>query len=143
MFGLGFVLSFGYWTTNFVEVQRAMASKSITAARMTPIIGAFPKMLIPFIVIVPGMIAAVLVGELTDYKQLDSRASSAEAAAATGVTYNDALLLLVRDCCPTACWAWRSPVCWPRSSPMAATSAAFNTVVTYDLLQQYREEGCA
>src|SRR5699024_11592392 len=48
VFGLGFVLSFGYWTTNFVEVQRARASKSITAARMTPIIGAFPKMLIPF-----------------------------------------------------------------------------------------------
>src|SRR5690606_11292103 len=42
VFGLGFVLSFGYWTTNFVEVQRAMASKNMTSARMTPIIGAFP-----------------------------------------------------------------------------------------------------
>ena len=61
MFGLGFVLSFGYWTTNFVEVQRAMASKSISAARKTPIIGAFPKMFVPFIVILPGMISAVLV----------------------------------------------------------------------------------
>src|SRR5699024_9405149 len=60
VFGLGFVLSFGYWTTNFVEVQRAMASKDITSARMTPIIGAFPKMFIPFIVIIPGMICAVL-----------------------------------------------------------------------------------
>ena len=59
VFGLGFVLSFGYWTTNFVEVQRAMASNSISSARKTPIIGAFPKMFVPFITILPGMIAAV------------------------------------------------------------------------------------
>jgi SSS family solute:Na+ symporter len=64
VFGLGFVLSFGYWTTNFVEVQRAMASSSISAAQRSPIIGAFPKMFIPFIVIFPGMIAAVLVNEI-------------------------------------------------------------------------------
>src|SRR3712207_5748444 len=56
VFGLGFVLSFGYWTTNFVEVQRAMATKSMSAARSTPIIGSFPKMFIPFIVIIPGLI---------------------------------------------------------------------------------------
>src|SRR6201991_5683 len=58
IFGLGFVLSFGYWTTNFVEVQRAMASKDMNSARRAPIIGTFPKMLIPFVVVVPGMIAA-------------------------------------------------------------------------------------
>src|SRR5580765_3508879 len=69
VFGLGFVLSFGYWTTNFVEVQRALASKSISAARKTPIIGAFPKMFIPLIVVIPGMIAAVAVPELAKYKQ--------------------------------------------------------------------------
>ncbi len=68
VFGLGFVLSFGYWTTNFVEVQRAMASNSISSARKTPIIGAFPKMFVPFITIVPGMIAAVLVTEIADVK---------------------------------------------------------------------------
>src|SRR5699024_4881809 len=61
VFGLGFVLSLGYWTTNFVEVQRAMASKSMAAAKRTPIIGAFPKICIPFIVIIPGMVAAVTV----------------------------------------------------------------------------------
>ena len=49
VFGLGFVLSFGYWTTNFVEVQRSMAADSLSAARKTPIIGAFPKMFIPFL----------------------------------------------------------------------------------------------
>ena len=59
VFGLGFVLSFGYWTTNFVEVQRAMATDSISSARKTPIIGAYPKMFVPFITIIPGMIAAV------------------------------------------------------------------------------------
>src|SRR5215203_6810955 len=68
VFGLGFVLSFGYWTTNFVEVQRAMASDSMSAARRTPIIGAFPKMFVPFIVIVPGMVSAVLVKEMIDLK---------------------------------------------------------------------------
>ena len=52
VFGLGFVLSFGYWTTNFVEVQRAMASDSMSAARRSPIIGSFPKMFIPFVIIV-------------------------------------------------------------------------------------------
>lgn len=63
-FGLGFVLSFGYWTTNFVEVQRAMASESLSASRKTPIIGAFPKMFIPFLVVLPGMVASVTVAEL-------------------------------------------------------------------------------
>src|ERR671921_16376 len=68
VFGLGFVLSFGYWTTNFVEVQRAMASSSMSAAQRAPIIGAFPKMFIPFIVIFPGMIAGVLVGQVAQAK---------------------------------------------------------------------------
>ena len=55
--GLGFVLSFGYWCTDFLVVQRAMAADSMTAARRTPLIAAFPKMLFPFLVILPGMIA--------------------------------------------------------------------------------------
>ena len=60
IFGLGFVLSFGYWCTNFLVVQRAMAAKNITAARNTPLVAAVPKMFFPFLVIVPGMIAAAL-----------------------------------------------------------------------------------
>jgi solute:Na+ symporter, SSS family len=55
--GLGFVLSFGYWCTDFLVIQRAMAAKSMSAARRTPLIGAFPKMLFPFLVILPGLIA--------------------------------------------------------------------------------------
>jgi SSS family solute:Na+ symporter len=60
VFGLGFVLSFGYWCTNFLVVQRAMAAKNMTAARNTPLVAAVPKMLFPFLVIVPGMIAVAL-----------------------------------------------------------------------------------
>src|SRR3712207_8567721 len=73
VFGLGFVLSFGYWTTNFVEVQRAMATKSMSAARSTPIIGSFPKMFMPFIVVIPGIIAGVLVPEIQQLKAGQSR----------------------------------------------------------------------
>jgi SSS family solute:Na+ symporter len=58
--GLGFVLSFGYWCTDFLVVQRAMAADSMTAARRTPLIAAFPKMIFPFLVILPGMNALVL-----------------------------------------------------------------------------------
>ncbi|HXR49111.1 MAG TPA: sodium:solute symporter family protein [Candidatus Limnocylindrales bacterium] len=60
LFGLGFVLSFGYWCTNFLVVQRAMAAKNMTAARNTPLVAAIPKMLFPAIVILPGMIAVAL-----------------------------------------------------------------------------------
>jgi len=60
IFGLGFVLSFGYWCTNFLVVQRAMAAKNMTAARNTPLVAAVPKMFFPFLVILPGMIAAAL-----------------------------------------------------------------------------------
>ena len=60
VFGLGFVLSFGYWCTNFLVVQRAMAAKNMTAARNTPIVAAIPKMIFPVLVILPGMIAIAL-----------------------------------------------------------------------------------
>ncbi len=60
VFGLGFVLSFGYWCTNFLVVQRAMAARNMTAARRTPLIAAVPKMVFPVLVILPGMIAAAL-----------------------------------------------------------------------------------
>ncbi|MDX6715582.1 MAG: solute:Na+ symporter, family, partial [Baekduia sp.] len=61
VFGLGFVLSFGYWTTNFAEVQRALSAKNMSAARRTPIIGAFPKLLIPAVTVIPGLIALVTI----------------------------------------------------------------------------------
>lgn len=58
--GLGFVMSFGYWTTNFAEVQRALSAKNLSAAKRTPLIAAFPKIFIPMVVIVPGLIALVM-----------------------------------------------------------------------------------
>src|SRR2546423_1769558 len=61
VFGLGFVLSFGYWTTNFAEVQRALSARNMSAARRTPLIGAYPKIFLPAIIILPGLIATVTV----------------------------------------------------------------------------------
>ncbi|MFI6029964.1 sodium:solute symporter family protein [Amycolatopsis magusensis] len=131
VFGLGFVLSFGYWTTNFVEVQRAMASKSMSAARRTPIIGAFPKLLIPFIVIIPGMIAAVTVSELAAYKAGDMAGSG-------GVDYNDALLLLMRDLLPNGMLGIAiAGLLASFMAGMAANLSSFNTVFTYDIWQSY------
>src|SRR6478736_2650430 len=66
--GLGFVLSFGYWCTDFLVVQRAMAADSMTAARRTPLIAAFPKMLFPFLVILPGLIAMSVHGGVIPVK---------------------------------------------------------------------------
>ncbi|MGZ4325910.1 MAG: sodium:solute symporter family transporter, partial [Solirubrobacteraceae bacterium] len=61
VFGLGFVLSFSYWTTNFAEVQRALSARNMSAARRTPLIGAYPKIFLPFIIILPGLIAVLTV----------------------------------------------------------------------------------
>ena len=76
VFGLGFVLSFGYWTTNFAEVQRALSAKDMSAARRTPIIGAYPKALIPLVIVIPGMIAAVLVPAVGRGRRRASRPTS-------------------------------------------------------------------
>jgi len=134
VFGLGFVLSFGYWTTNFVEVQRAMASKSMSAAQRSPVIGAFPKMFIPFIVVIPGMIAAVLVSDLAQYKE----AQQAGEAAGSAVTYNDALLFLIRDLLPNGMLGVAiAGLLASFMAGMAANISAFNTVFSYDLWQQY------
>ena len=135
VFGLGFVLSFGYWTTNFVEVQRAMAAKSMSAARRTPIIGAFPKMLIPFIVIIPGMVAGVAVTEL----QGDNKAAlMAGEAAPSGATFNQALLLLMRDLLPNGMLGIAiAGLLASFMAGMAANLSSFNTVFTYDIWQSY------
>ncbi|RIQ36725.1 sodium:solute symporter family protein [Jiangella rhizosphaerae] len=138
VFGLGFVLSFGYWTTNFVEVQRAMASKSMSAARRTPIIGAFPKMFIPFLVVIPGMIAAVIVPELAQYKE--------DQSADAGVDYNDAILLLMRDLLPNGMLGLAiAGLLASFMAGMAANISSFNTVFSYDIWQRYvvkdREDG--
>ena len=138
VFGLGFVLSFGYWTTNFVEVQRAMASDSISSARKTPIIGAFPKMFVPFITIVPGMIAAVLVVEIAKTK------AGHPPSGGTGgtVTYNDSLIYLMRDLLPNGLLGLAvTGLLAAFMAGMAANVSAFNTVFSYDLWGDYVVKG--
>jgi SSS family solute:Na+ symporter len=135
VFGLGFVLSFGYWTTNFVEVQRAMAARSMSAARRTPIIGAFPKMLIPFIVIIPGMIAGVAVTELQGENKAALMAGN---EAPSGATFNNALLLLMRDLLPNGMLGIAiAGLLASFMAGMAANLSSFNTVFTYDIWQAY------
>jgi SSS family solute:Na+ symporter len=135
VFGLGFVLSFGYWTTNFVEVQRAMASESITAARKTPIIGAFPKMFVPFFTILPGMLAAVLVSEIAQVKR---GVAVPGGASGTGVEYNDAMLYLMRDLLPNGLLGLAiAGLLAAFMAGMAANVSAFNTVFTVDLWETY------
>ncbi|MDT5196178.1 MAG: solute:Na+ symporter, family [Mycobacterium sp.] len=128
VFGLGFVLSFGYWTTNFVEVQRAMASDSMSAARRAPIIASFPKMLVPFVVVVPGMIAAATIGDMIHLK----------ATGSGGVTYNDAMLLMIRDILPNGLIGVAvAGLMASFMAGMAANISAFNAVLSYDIWQQY------
>ncbi|MCW2850568.1 MAG: sodium solute transporter superfamily [Nocardioides sp.] len=134
VFGLGFVLSFGYWTTNFVEVQRAMATHSISAARKTPIIGAFPKILVPFITILPGMIAAVLVTEIARTKAGETVSGGAGGT----VQYNDSLILLMRDLLPNGLLGVAiAGLLAAFMAGMAANISAFNTVFSYDLWERY------
>jgi SSS family solute:Na+ symporter len=128
VFGLGFVLSFGYWTTNFVEVQRAMASNSMSAARRAPIIASFPKLLIPFVVVVPGMIAAAAIGDMIHLKS----------AGSGDVTYNDAMLLMIRDILPNGLLGVAiAGLIASFMAGMAANISAFNSVFSYDIWQQY------
>jgi len=135
VFGLGFVLAFGYWTTNFVEVQRAMASRSITAARTTPIIGAFPKIFIPFITILPGMIAAVLVTEIGKVK---AGGTVPGGSSGKGVQFNDSLIYLMRDLLPNGLLGIAiTGLLAAFMAGMAANISAFNTVLSYDLWEHY------
>ncbi|MGZ8179158.1 sodium:solute symporter family protein [Williamsia sp. SKLECPSW1] len=129
VFGLGFVLSFGYWTTNFVEVQRAMASNSMNASRRAPIIGAIPKMFIPFVVVIPGMICAAVIGDMISLKTGPNAAD---------VTYNDAMLLMIRDILPNGLLGVAvAGLLASFMAGMAANISAFNTVFSYDIWQQY------
>ncbi|QFQ01751.1 Sodium/glucose cotransporter [Corynebacterium urogenitale] len=122
VFGLGFVLSFGYWTTNFVEVQRSMAADSLSSARKTPIIGAFPKMFIPFLVVIPGMVAGATVTPIMD--------GSAEP--------NDAILYLMRDLLPNGLLGVAiAGLLAAFMAGMAANISAFNTVFSYDIWETY------
>jgi SSS family solute:Na+ symporter len=143
LFGLGFVLSFGYWTTNFAEVQRALAANSMGAARRTPIVGAIPKMLFPAIVILPGMIAYALTldGASSGYAipaKLDANGvAMLDSAGRAVMNYNQVLPSMILHYFPNGLLGLALTALMASfMSGMAANVTAFNTVWTYDLYSQ-------
>lgn len=129
-FGLGFVLSFGYWCTNFLVVQRAMAAGSMSAARKTPLIGALPKMFLPLLVVLPGMIALALTNVGTLELPLKE---------GTMVTdYDKVIPVLLMRYMPTGVLGLGLVGLMASfMSGMAGNVSAFNTVFTYDIYQSY------
>jgi solute:Na+ symporter, SSS family len=126
VFGLGFVISFGYWTTDFLVVQRVLAAKDLRSAKLAPIIGAAFKMLVPFIVILPGLLGlAVLPMKLT---------GETKAVATGGHSYNEVLpLMLARYCGPGLLGLGITALIAGFMSGMAGNVSAFTTVWTYDI----------
>jgi solute:Na+ symporter, SSS family len=126
VFGLGFVVAFGYWTTDFLVVQRVLAADNMRSARMAPIIGAAFKMAVPFIVILPGLLAlSVLPFHLVGESQ---------AVASHMHSYNEVLpLMLVHYCGPGLLGLGVTALIAGFMSGMAGNVSAFSTVWTYDL----------
>jgi SSS family solute:Na+ symporter len=128
VFGLGFVLSFGYWTTNFAEVQRGLSARNMSAARRTPLIGAYPKIFLPAIIVVPGLIA------LADVPGLGG--SNPDLA------YNNAVPLLIGKFLPEGMLGIAvTGLLAAFMAGVAANVTAFNTVFTYDLWESYYRKG--
>ncbi|MEI9971854.1 MAG: sodium:solute symporter family protein [Ignavibacteriota bacterium] len=138
MAGLGFVLSFGYWCTNFLVVQRAMAAENMSAARRTPLIGAIPKMFLPFIVILPG-IAAVALAQMTGVGgahlyDLPTKLSDGLVVK----DYDQVLTTLMSRFYPAGLLGvGLTGLMASFMSGMAGNVTAFNTVFTYDIYQSY------
>jgi solute:Na+ symporter, SSS family len=127
--GLGFVLSFGYWCTNFLIVQRAMAAESSTAARNTPLIGAIPKMFIPFLIIVPGIAALVL---------MNTPSSGFSIMVDGKPNYDLTIIMLLKHYLPAGVLGLGlTALLASFMSGMAGNVSAFNTVWTYDIYQSY------
>ncbi|MBZ5618360.1 MAG: sodium:solute symporter family protein [Acidobacteriia bacterium] len=132
--GLGFVLSFGYWCTNFLVAQRAMAADSMSNARRTPLLGTLPKMFLPFVVILPG-IAAVALAHLGVY------AFPLKAGGAVP-DYDQVLITLMAKFYPAGMLGvGLTGLMASFMSGMAGNVTAFNTVFTYDIYQSYIRRG--
>jgi len=129
VFGLGFVLSFGYWTTNFAEVQRALSARNLSAARRTPLIGAIPKIFVPFITVLPGLIALAVIDNLGQEGN-------------ETLQYNNAIPLLMNEYLPNGMLGLAlTGLIAAFMAGVAANVSAFNTVVTYDLWEPYVRRG--
>jgi SSS family solute:Na+ symporter len=132
--GLGFVLSFGYWCTDFLVIQRALASDSMLGARRTPLIAAFPKMIIPFIVIVPGIAALALMKMNIGYT-LPMKPGG-------GYDYDQTMTTLMAQFYPSGMLGvGLTALMASFMSGMAGNVTAFNTVFTYDIYQSYIRPG--
>lgn len=133
--GLGFVLSFGYWCTDFLVVQRAMAAENMSAARRTPLIAAFPKMVMPFIVIVPG-IAALAMSSMNIGYALPPKGTSYD--------YDQAMTTLMAQFYPSGMLGvGLTALMASFMSGMAGNVTAFNAVFTYDIYQSYIRKGAS
>lgn len=156
LMGLGFVLSFGYWCTDFLVVQRAMAADSMTAARRTPLIAAVPKMFFPFLVILPGMIALVLGGGegatavggigqgLIPAKLGANGAALIDATGRTVLDYDLATPMMLVTLFPTGMLGLGlTALIASFMSGMAGNVTAFNTVWTYDIYQSHIRKGAS
>jgi len=164
--GLGFVLSFGYWCTDFLVIQRAMAAESMSAARRTPLIAAFPKMLFPFLVILPGLIAVALPSPRVAPLQLPGQHAGAMAGGGKGLVpvkvdertglprldqngnpvldYDLAVPNMLLHYLPTGLLGLGlTALLASFMSGMAGNVTAFNTVWTYDIYQSYIRRGAS
>jgi SSS family solute:Na+ symporter len=135
VFGLGFAISFGYWTTDFLVVQRVLAANSLRSARMAPVIGSFFKMAVPFIVILPGLLGLVVLqnadGSLM--KLVGENVVAANPGAGLH-SYNEVLpLMLVRYCSPGLLGLGITALIAGFMSGMAGNVSAFSAVWTYDI----------
>jgi SSS family solute:Na+ symporter len=136
--GLGFVLSFGYWCTDFLVVQRAMAADSMAAARRTPLIAAFPKMFFPFLVIVPGMIA--IASTLRPGESGFALPHKPDGA----LNYDLAVPMMLSHYLPNGMLGLGLTALMASfMSGMAGNVTAFNTVWTYDIYQAYIRPGAS
>ena len=130
VFGLGAVLSMGYWTTDFLVVQRILAAKDIRSAEMAPIIGAAFKMFVPIIVILPGLLGLAVLPEKLVPESM--------AAASGAHSYNDVLpLMLARYCGPGLMGLGVTALIAGFMSGMAGNVSAFTTVWTYDIYRPF------
>ena len=133
IFGLGFVMSFGYWCTDFLVVQRAMIAKNMSAAQRTPIIAAIPKMFMPLIVVLPGVIAIALTKSA-----LDSGDYRIPIDATGGYDYTMTLPTLIAHYYPSGLLGVGiTALIASFMSGMAGNVTAFNAVFTYDIYQAY------
>lgn len=134
--GLGFVLSFGYWTTDFLVVQRAFSARDLRAARMTPVLASFFKMAVPFMVIVAGLVAIIL--------SRDPDSGFALLRDGDRVNYDSALPLLIARYYPNGLMGLGvTALLASFMAGQAGNISAFNTVWTYDIYRSVLNKGAS